>query len=74
MMRIILMFCLLFQVSLSDEILSYELNGSVKKPGKVKWQRGVTLADAIEAAGGLKGDARLDQVTLTSSLLKNDLI
>lgn len=67
MMRIILMFCLLFQVSLSDEILSYEVNGSVKKPGKVKWQRGVTLADAIEAAGGLKGDARLDQVTLTRS-------
>ena len=47
------MFCLLFQVSLSDEILSYEVNGSVKKPGKVKWQRGVTLADAIEAAGEL---------------------
>jgi protein involved in polysaccharide export with SLBB domain len=64
MMRILLMLSLVFQVAVGQEVQEYEVKGSVAKPGKVKWEKGVTLAGAIEAAGGLKDDAVVSRVTL----------
>ena len=64
MMRILLMLSLVFQVAVGQEVQEYEVKGSVAKPGKVKWEKGVTLAGAIEAAGGFKDDAVVSRVTL----------
>ncbi len=36
-----------------SEVILYSSNGFVKRPGKQAWQPGMTVQDAISAAGGL---------------------
>lgn len=70
MIRIFLMFCLMFQVSFGDETGEYTVSGMVAKPARLEWEKGVTLAGAIEKAGGITKGALVSCVTL---IRKGDL-
>ena len=66
MVRVFLILCLLFQVSLgcSVTVQKYRVSGSVVNPGELKWEKGLTLGEAIEAAGGMTQKANRKSVTL----------
>lgn len=64
MMRLLLMFCLVFQVAFGDEAQEYTVSGSVARPAELAWEKGLTLEGAIKAAGGTTKEADLKQVTL----------
>lgn len=45
-----------------------QVSGAVKHPGTVALQKGARLQDAVDAAGGLAGDADSDRINLARSV------
>lgn len=60
--------------ALHPEVIEIEIKGEVQKPGTyiLEWQS--NIEDAIEAAGGLKETASIDELSLLKKLKDNDVV